>query len=93
VKIFPYAAPDSRSAILAVNAAENRARLIVIRPPESAEFGNSKSRAEQVIESRIDKVAERVGFEPTQRQIEISKLLKTCSSQSPGIPSPPRFWQ
>ena len=34
------AIPDSRSAISAVNPAENRARLIVIRPPESPEFGS-----------------------------------------------------
>jgi hypothetical protein len=38
-------------------------------------------------------VAERVGFEPTATQIEISKLLKSCASPSPEIPSPPRFWQ
>jgi integrase len=31
---------DSRAAISAVNTATNRARLIVIRPPESPEFGS-----------------------------------------------------
>ena len=30
---------DSRAAISAVNTATNRARLIVIRPPEAPEFG------------------------------------------------------
>ena len=35
------AIPDARAAISAVNAAKNRARLIVIRPPESPEFGSS----------------------------------------------------
>jgi hypothetical protein len=34
--------PDSRAAISAVNAATNRAKLIVIRPPESPEFGSRK---------------------------------------------------
>ena len=31
--------------------------------------------------------------EPTETQIEVSKLLKTWGPTSPGIPSPPRFWQ
>ena len=35
------AIPDSRAVISAANPAENRARLIVIRPPESPEFGSS----------------------------------------------------
>jgi len=34
------AIPDSRAVISAVNPAENRARLIVIRPPEPPEFGS-----------------------------------------------------
>jgi hypothetical protein len=29
-----------------------------------------------------------VGFKPTERQIEISKLLIICISRSPGFPSP-----
>jgi integrase len=33
---------NSRAAISSVNAATNRARLIVIRPPESPEFGSSE---------------------------------------------------
>jgi hypothetical protein len=35
------AIPDERAAISAVNAGTNLARLIVIRPPESPEFGSS----------------------------------------------------
>jgi hypothetical protein len=31
--------------------------------------------------------------EPTETQIEIRKLLKDGGLPSPGIPSPPRFWQ
>jgi hypothetical protein len=34
------AIPDQRAAISTVNAGTNRARLIVIRPPESPEFGS-----------------------------------------------------
>jgi len=34
------AIPDQGAAISAVNAETNRARLIVIRPPESPEFGS-----------------------------------------------------
>jgi integrase len=37
--------PDQRAAISSVNAAENRAKLIVIRPPKSPEFGSRKWRA------------------------------------------------
>ena len=32
-----------RAAISAVHAAENRAKLIVIRPPKSPEFGSSRN--------------------------------------------------
>ena len=51
------AIPDQRTAITAVNAEENRTKLIVIRPLESPEFGSRKWRAEHAIESRADKVA------------------------------------
>jgi hypothetical protein len=36
------AIPDIRAAISTVNAGTNRARLVVIRPPESPEFGSRK---------------------------------------------------
>jgi hypothetical protein len=36
----PAAILNSRAAISSVNAATNRARLIVICPPESPEFGS-----------------------------------------------------
>jgi hypothetical protein len=66
------AMPDARAAISAVNAEANRARLIVIRPPESPEFGSSLAVGKCPSDSSLrinsqKKVAERVGFEPTCR--------------------------
>ena len=56
------AIPDQRAAIAAANPGKDFPKLIVIRPPESPEFGSRKWRAQQAIESRANKVAERVGL-------------------------------
>ena len=63
---------NSRAAISSANAATNRARLIVIRPPESPEFGSRLAVGKDLSDSSLrnrfkNKVAERVGFEPTCR--------------------------
>jgi hypothetical protein len=41
--IVRAAIPDQRAAISAVNAGTNYPRLIVIRPPESPEFGSREN--------------------------------------------------
>ena len=59
------ALPDARAAISAVNFAKNRVQQILIRPPESPEFGSrwavgNGERSKPLNRDR-DKVAERVG--------------------------------
>ena len=44
---------DSRAAISAVNTATNRARLIVIRPLKSAEFGSSLAAGKDLSDSSL----------------------------------------
>jgi hypothetical protein len=77
----------------ALSSPQDNARQIVLRPLESPDSASSPEGRKVSLEKARNKVAERVGFEPTETQIEISKLLKTWDPPSPGIPSPPRFWQ
>jgi hypothetical protein len=44
---------NSRAAISSVNAATNRARLIVIRPPESPEFGSTLTVGKDLSDSSL----------------------------------------
>jgi hypothetical protein len=62
--------PDSRAAISAVNAGTDRARMIVIRPLTSPEFGSSLAVGKGLRDSSLGndsqlKWRRRVGFEPT----------------------------
>ena len=61
---------NSRAAITSVNAATNRARLIVIRPPESPEFGSSLAVGKDLSDSSLrndSKIKWRRGWDSNPR--------------------------
>ena len=64
------AIPDVRAAISAVNAGTNRGRLIVIRPPESPEFGSSLAVGKDLNDSSLrnaSKIKWRRGWDSNPR--------------------------
>ena len=61
---------NSRAAISSVNAATNRARLIVIRPPESSEFGSRLAVGKDLSDSSLrndSKIKWRRGWDSNPR--------------------------
>ncbi len=89
----PFAGPPARCLLCNFRCKfckYNRMTQIVIRPPESPEFGSSlavENGARSKPLNRVrDKVAERVGFEPTETPIEISKFMKNLRLRVPRNP-------
>ncbi len=82
------AIPDVRAAISAVNAGTNRGRLIVIRPPESPEFGSSLAVGKDLSDSslRYDSQKKwRRGWDCSRLRRESSASLRTDACASSKI--------
>src|SRR6266478_7493198 len=82
------AIPDVRAAISAVNAGTNRGRLIVIRPPESPEFGSSLAVGKDLSDSslRYDSQKKwRRGWNCSRLRRESSASLRTDACASSKI--------